>query len=219
MISELERRLAVALQAANHVQEQLAAMLISKDEIVASTDETIEELRTSMLEKDATISHLKSTSVEREHAHGAALALSDARVSELRSEIERVNEALKTAHSTIISLRKENGDLQAQLENEKNRGQLLVQDILKQTVRMSETARGYINSETSPQKKSSSGDGQTLEVGEGSATVVRKGGLFDSYLARRPSTGGSKRRRYDSGLAFLEEEDENGNEDEPSAET
>jgi hypothetical protein len=211
MISELEKRLAAALQAANHVQEQLAAMSKSKDEIVASTDETIEDLRTSMLEKDATISHLKSTSLEREQVHGAALALSDAKVSELRCEIERVNEALKTAHSNIMSLREENRDLQAQLENEKNRGQFAVQNIVK-------TAMGYINGETSATKISSSGDGQTLEVGEGSATVVRKGGFFDSHLAKRSSTGCRKRRKYDSGLGFLEEEDENENEHEVSAE-
>ncbi|KFY79317.1 hypothetical protein V499_01697 [Pseudogymnoascus sp. VKM F-103] len=43
--------------------------------------------------------------------------------------------------------------------------------------------------------------------------VVRQGGLFDKELARRRSgslgSGGEKkRRRYDSGLGFLDEEEE-----------
>jgi hypothetical protein len=37
-------------------------------------------------------------------------------------------------------------------------------------------------------------------------TVVRRGRFLDGDLARRNSKGGKKRRRYDSGMGFLEEE-------------
>lgn len=209
VIRELERQLNSALRSAAQVQAQLDAMSTSRDEIMEVTDATIDELRTASLKKDATITQLRSVALDREQAHGVALALSDGRVQELRCEIERVNEALKNAHTTIMGLRKDNGDLQAQLEHEKHRGQFVVQSMLEQMMKTSETALGYINGENYVAEPDKGADANIPgnSFGEGTATIVRKPGLFDGHLARRAS-GKQKRRRYDSGLGFLEEEHE-----------
>lgn len=205
MILELERRLTASLQAATEVQSQIAALTTSHAD--------------ALVTKDATIDQLKNSSLERERAHGDALALRDARVSELRGEIERVNEALKTAHSTILRLTRENEQLEAQVEGEKTRGQFVVQAMREQLNRVLETGMGYINGDVSVQRSRREGScpaaiGSSValyamrraslpDVGN-QEPVVRRGGMFDGGLARKVG----KRRRYDSGLGFLEEEGE-----------
>jgi chromosome segregation ATPase len=188
MIVQLEQRLTAALKAATEVQEQMANL--------ASSTEA------SMSDKDSTIVLLKSAS----KSHGDALALRDARVSELRGEIERVNEALKAAHSTILSLRKDNKDLEAQIEGEKTRGQFVVQAMREQLNRVLETGMGYINGDVSVQRSRREGSAPPAVGGPEPQAVVRRGRYLDGGLARRSS--GKKRRRYDSGLGFLEEQDE-----------
>lgn len=188
MLVQLEQRLNAALDAAAEVQQQMA-------NLVTSTDATIAE-------KDSTIEQLKSAS----KSHGNALALRDARVSELRGEIEHINEALKTAHSTILSLRKENKELEAQIEGEKTRGQFVVQAMREQLNRVLETGMGYINGDVSVRRSRREGSAPPTVGGSEPQAVVRRGRFLDGGLARRLS--GKKRRRYDSGLGFLEEEDE-----------
>ncbi|KAH7370135.1 hypothetical protein BKA65DRAFT_444933 [Rhexocercosporidium sp. MPI-PUGE-AT-0058] len=139
------------------------------------------------------------------------LALRDAKVSELRGEIERVNEALKSAHATILSLRKENKEVRERAE----RGRFVVRDMLRQLGRAEEMGKGFVECDevvgASAQRRSSSVgvSSSTPRATEGGG-LVRKGGMFDASLARRSSTGksGKKRRRYDSGLGFLEEGEE-----------
>jgi hypothetical protein len=185
IIMELERRLTAALQAAADVQSQLDAHTSSKDTMLA--------------EKDATIEQLKSAGSEREKAHGDALALCDA---ELRGEIERVNQSLKTAHSTILILRKENTELAAHVEGEETRMKTLQDEV---TRAFEAAASGHANGDVSVQGPSQEGSSPMVGGSITPQIVVRKGGMFDSNLARRSS---KKRRRYDSGLGFLEEQDE-----------
>ena len=193
MLVQLEGRLNAALEAAAEVRQQMA-------NLAASTSNTIAE-------RDSAIDNLKASSSEREKAHGDALALRDARVSELRDEIERINEALKTAHSTILSLRKENKELEAQIEGEKTRGQFVVQAMREQLNCILETSLGYINGDVSVQRSSRREGSAPPSVDDSTPqAVVRRGRFLDGGLARRSS--GKKRRRYDSGLGFLEEEDE-----------
>lgn len=188
MIVQLEQRLNAALKAAAEVQKQMA-------NLASSTEATVAE-------KDSTIEQLKSAS----RSHGDALALRDGRVSELRGEIERVNEALKTAHSTILSLRKDNKELESQIEGEKTRGQLVVQAMREQLNRVLDTGMGYINGDVSVQRSRREGSAPPTVGGSEPQAIVRRGRFLDGGLARRSS--GKKRRRYDSGLGFLEEEDE-----------
>ncbi|KAG4438266.1 hypothetical protein IFR05_006248 [Cadophora sp. M221] len=218
LLPELERRLNAALEAASDVRAQLASLTTTHAAMTAERDAAmaqIANLSTStsadVEERDATIAALKASFQDREHAHGSALALRDARVSELRDEIERVNEALKSAHATILSLRKENKEVSERAE----RGRFVVRDMLRQLGRAEEMGRGFVDFEevagATVQRRSSS-VGATLSTPQATASeaVVRKGGMFDAGLARRSSTGksGKKRRRYDSGLGFLEEGEE-----------
>ena len=97
----------------------------------------------------------------------------------------------------------------------------MVRDMLRQMGRAEEMGRGWVEVEGLTNGAGTSGNGKrrasSVEVtrtpraqGEGASGVVRKGGMFDAGLARRVSVGksGKKRRRYDSGLGFLEEGEE-----------
>lgn len=196
LLSELETRLASALNSSSELESQLATLTASHS--------------TTLTEKDNTISQLKLSASEREKSHGNALALRDARVSELREEIERVNNSLKNAHGVILNLRKENKELVAQIEGEKSRGKFVVQNMRDQIARVMQTGEGYLEGEISvlgPERRESLIEGGPIEPS--TLGIVKEAPrMMDGGLARRRSGSGKKRRRYDSGLGFLEEEDE-----------
>jgi chromosome segregation ATPase len=199
LISELEKRLNSALQAEAEFQAQLSTLASSHDSVVTG--------------KDAKIEQLKSSAQEREKEHGDALALCDARVSELREEIERVNTSLKTAHSTILKLRKENSELAACIQGKEvliNSTTQVMRDQLNQLAPITQTGEGYTNGDVSvlgPRREGSLIEGGSI-TGLGLGVVREKPRMMDGSLARRRSGSGKKRRRYDSGLGFVGEEDE-----------
>lgn len=181
---ELERRLTSVMEAHSQVQAQVAA------------------LEMSISEKDQTIKQLESSTSDREKSHGQALALRDARVSELRQELQRINSSLENAHSAIASLRKSNSELEAQVEGEKKRGTLFMQALHDKMTSAIEMSTGYLNENISVQGPSSSFTAAEADNSTAGHQVIRPGQFFDGSLVRK------KRRRYDSGLGFLEEGDE-----------
>lgn len=210
LIRELDARLSSALSAADTLRTELADLTTAHE--------------TSTLEA----STLLATAAQRETSHGAALALRDARVSELREELERVNTALKSAHDTIAGLGRRVRGLEIVVQGEKMRGREGVERIRGELRRVLEMGKGG-----TPAKGRSEGVRRELGLdvdggagldggvdggagvgnGGGGGAVVRQGGLFDKELARRRSGsagagGEKKRRRYDSGLGFLDEEGE-----------
>ncbi|KAE8445522.1 hypothetical protein EG329_013285 [Mollisiaceae sp. DMI_Dod_QoI] len=192
---ELQRRLTTALQTAADVKQQLEELMSESTAKIAEKDVRITELSVEVV-------GLKAAATEREQSHGSALALRDARVSELRAEIERINSALKSAHATILTLRGENHGLNFELQAERSKGQEAVQAVLN--------IMGYAdpNGRTSaagPSADSSSPVKGGLMTPMSGGVVRRNGGMFDSGMARR---GSKKRRRYDSGLGFLSEGEE-----------
>ncbi|KAJ9157993.1 Myosin heavy chain, skeletal muscle, adult [Coniochaeta hoffmannii] len=157
--------------------------------------------------------------------HGAALALRDARVSELRGEIERVNASLRAAHETVQKLRvenertkganerlvEENKGLAEGAEAERRRAKEVVDGMrseLERVVRMSE---GLL---ATPRKKKAAGRRDSglgnedveeeVALVETPTTASRRGSFLSGDLAKK---GGRKRRRYDSGLGFLDEDE------------
>lgn len=71
--------------------------------------------------------------------HGVDLVMRDARVSELRLEVDRVNEALREAHETVRDLRVENGALGDRLGSEKAKAKAAIDTMrneLERVVRM-----------------------------------------------------------------------------------
>ncbi|KAH8758237.1 hypothetical protein BGZ57DRAFT_859098 [Hyaloscypha finlandica] len=201
LLAELEERLASVLCFASELEAQLAS------------------LTTTHSSCTSTISHLQLSASEREKAHGNALALRDARVSELREEVARVNTSLKNAHGIILNLRNENKELVAQSEGEKSRGEYKLQNMRDQVIRaVMRDGDGYPGDENSvlgPRREGNEeNDGRRGSSIEGgpiepmSLGVVREPPrMMDTGLARR-SGNGKKRRRYDSGMGFLDEEDE-----------
>lgn len=180
LLVELERRLSTALRSMVELESKLTTLsACSKGHA-------------------ATVTQLTNALNDRERIHGAAVSLRDARVSELRHEIERVNDTLKTAQSTILDLRNSNQTLQGQIQGEKTRGLFVVKAMKDQLTRALEAGTGYVNGDVSV--------AGSEDEDASARPVVRRGRFMDARLARK---GGKKlRRRYDSGLGFLEEEDD-----------
>jgi peptidoglycan hydrolase CwlO-like protein len=158
----------------------------------------------------------RENATQREKAHGDALALRDARVAELLVEIEMSNAALMRAHEDMMNQKRVIRDLEAQLEGEKRRCELVMDSIMGDLSGAKQTIIGYKNGDVAVVGSSSvaiDGAGIPVNGAATSQTVVNPGPglLFNAGLVRRRSTSmgkGKKRRRYDSGLGFLEEEDE-----------
>lgn len=152
-MADLEERLAAATRRESDLQDELEVAQASRKKHLAAVNKR----------------------------SGEALALRDARVVELRDEIDRINAALRNAYQTICGLRAgeqrleaENGGLRAEID--KMRTEMAEAEKLKKEKRESDDEQ------------------------EGQAGRYLSGGL-----ARRVS--GRKRRRPDSGLGFLDEEE------------
>lgn len=161
----------------------------------------------------------------RNREAGRALALRDARVAELRDEIERVNGALRAAHETVLKLRvenarvknvnevlrRENEGLVSDVEEEKRKTKEVVDGMraeLKKVVRMSE---GLLATLKKDGRKAGGRDSALGDEGEDEEVASvetpsssKRGVLLSAESSRR---GSRKRRRYDSGLGFLDEEE------------
>ncbi|KAG9233262.1 hypothetical protein BJ875DRAFT_50875 [Amylocarpus encephaloides] len=185
LMTELERRLTSALQSSAEIQSQLDA------------------LTTEHADQAANITQMHS-------AHADSLALLSARTTELGTELERVKAALESAEAKIHSLR----SINQELVGEKHRGLLIIKAANEQLAGMMKVNMSYIDSNISIQGPSSQiGSGQSFSDNglchggpfQEDAAVVRRDQFFDRQLARRL---GKKRRRYDSGVDFLEEVNE-----------
>ncbi|KAH8819417.1 hypothetical protein F5884DRAFT_657512 [Xylogone sp. PMI_703] len=179
LIEELERRLAAALNSQSLEQQ-------------------------STYEKR--ISELKSQSLEQEKAHAAALAQRDAQVTDLKTEIGLVNEALKTAHDSIQTLKKETEQLRGDVQREKVKGMQVVRTMRDQLSMVLATGSGYLEDNTTAILQQQSPETFDEDYGsESGSSVAQRGQFLDGRLARKSSV---KRRRYDSGLGFLDEEED-----------
>ncbi|KAK3346632.1 hypothetical protein B0T25DRAFT_552483 [Lasiosphaeria hispida] len=209
----LEAKLASAVEQTTSLQVQLVSMQTAHatalDDLRSST-----KLETAQINK----------------THGQALALRDARVAELRGEIDRVNASLRAAHETVRQLRVENGrltshnvqlagdnaELSGKREVDKRKAKEVIDSMkaeLERVVRMSDVFLAGTPKKTRRTRDSGlGGDGDGVEdvsllamsPGMGSPSIDT-GGLLSGELAKKGR--GRKRRRYDSGLGFLDEED------------
>ncbi|KAK8100877.1 hypothetical protein PG999_011251 [Apiospora kogelbergensis] len=134
-------------------------------------------------------------------AHGQGLALRDARVAELRGEIDGINEALRGAHETIRQLRVENAGLTTGLESEKRAAREAVERAQAELERV--LAAATPKQQQQPLRRSSRGKPGVVSTPD-NAEQLRPGSFLSDGLAR--SGQDRKRRRYDSGLGFLEED-------------
>ncbi|KAI0418899.1 hypothetical protein F5X98DRAFT_362847 [Xylaria grammica] len=140
----------------------------------------------------------------RNKSHGAALALRDARVLELRREIYGVNESLRSAHETVLKLRLENAGLARRAE-EAEEGRRLAQEAVN-------AMRAELEKVSAPAPRRRTRSSAAAE--KGLATPEPQPGSFLSGDLARSGTGkgkGKGRRKYDSGLGLLDE-DKDGDE-------
>lgn len=209
LMRELEKRLSGAVASARALEDEFAAIRNENTQLRNTAAEIEKE------HADA-LALLRDAAIRREKEHGDALALRDARVAELLEEIERNNASLKRAHEDIMNQKRVIRDLEAQVEGEKVRGKVIANALRGQLAISQETLDGYLNGYVAVQGSSSAGGNGNSSPATGEATsqtVVNPGPglLFNASLTRRRNTSigkGKKRRRYDSGLGFLEEEDE-----------
>ena len=220
-ISELEKLVEKLDQDGQHAATKHQAQAQSDCAALARKDESIAELeerladamrRTTSLQQeisdvqDSTTRHVVSLN----KTHGAALALRDARVLELRDEIDRVNESLRAAHETIRVLRVENGSLATQLADDKHKAKTAMDAMKEELQRVLQMSQEFLNSPRRVAGRTERDDDQDTGYGGSSSPVratpvKRPGGYLSSDLARR----GSKklRRRDDSGMGLLEEDE------------
>ncbi|KAK3689530.1 hypothetical protein B0T22DRAFT_377885 [Podospora appendiculata] len=185
-IADLEAKLAAAVEETQSLQTQLAA-------IEAARAEAVEALQTSS----------KSELAALNKAHGQALALRDARVAELRVEVDLVNESLRAAHETVQALRVENGQLEkvnkvlagqnsglhARIQADRAKAKEVVDSMKAEMRRVVAMGESFLQTPKRVVERRESVVGPGLGDEEGG------------------SGSGRKRRRYDSGLGFLDEED------------
>lgn len=185
LLAELERRLNAALQAQEDAENQMG--------ILAA-------------EKDRNIQKLERSGMDREKAHGNALALRDARISEFRREIDHLNEALAVAYSNGLASGKEIELLKDEVKAVKKSAQEKIATMQEQINRIMQAHIESVSIQSSPQRPDVGSRRSAGETSTELQPVVRRGRYFDVSLARRASSNG--RRRYDSGLDFLDEEEE-----------
>ncbi|ESZ96152.1 hypothetical protein SBOR_3427 [Sclerotinia borealis F-4128] len=194
---------------------------------------TVGELSTRLtaaLEASATLQDLLNEKEGQillsERQFGEDLMDRDDRIAELQEDLERTTFILKNTQKAVENLRRENSDLKTEnedLENcaerlkgdvkkEKKRGKKVVEGMRKQLAGVLDAARGYVESDGNESSETESGETDIKLKVQG--PIVRNGQHFEAGLPRRRSSGGAgvnekkKKRRYDSGLGFLEEDNE-----------
>lgn len=131
---------------------------------------------------------------------GEALAMRDARVAELKGEVERLTAALWKADEMVKDLRVEKGALQGCLAEERERGRRAVEAVREELEKVVHMSREVLDT---PSEKSTKDGEEQVEGDKVVALASRRGSLLAGDLARKPRG----RRRYDSGLGLIEGED------------
>ncbi|KAI0835979.1 hypothetical protein F5Y06DRAFT_274907 [Hypoxylon sp. FL0890] len=149
--------------------------------------------------------------------HGTALAVRDARVVELRRGMEDVRRSLHEADLTIQQLRVENLGLSRRADEEKRRAKEAVDSMkaeLERVLRMSAEflatpKKGVAKRGVGVGEKEREGEEEEYEDEETTTpdgSPLRAGAYLSGALAK---TGkGVKKRKYDSGLGLLDEDED-----------
>ncbi|KAK5995434.1 hypothetical protein PT974_03840 [Cladobotryum mycophilum] len=221
-MSELEKLVERMEQENKSSTETHLAEQKSKDEELAAKDVSIADLEGKIAEAVLQTGELLKEMCDQEddhrnqaallnQQHGAALALRDARVTELRGEVGRVNESLRVAHETVRELRLENSGLKTRLDDERIRAKAAVDSMKGELQRVLQMSQDFLSSPKSatPETDSEVSGKRRRETSpespSGSRAVVRAVGYLAGDLVR---IGNKKmRRRYDSGLGMLNEDE------------
>ncbi|KAM0281864.1 hypothetical protein ACHAO9_010492 [Fusarium lateritium] len=210
-ISELENLVERMERDAHDAEDEYSVQLEVKRKVLTRKEDAIAELenklsgalqRSADLQKemrDVQESKLHDIS-ELNKRHGAALAAGDASVAKYRREIDRVNTSLRAAHSSICSLRVENGGLKSQMEEERTQAKAVIDSMKEELQRVVQMSQEFLT----PRSKAPT----IVEESESSSSkpIVRRGYL-SAGSARRSSKKRPSRGR-DSGMGLLDEDEE-----------
>ncbi|KAI8718280.1 hypothetical protein NCS52_00606300 [Fusarium sp. LHS14.1] len=211
-ISELEDLVQRMEREAHDAEDEHNVQLEVKRKVLTKKEDNIAELEaklTDALQKSADLqkqmvelqeSKTKDIS-ELNRRHGAALAAGDANVMKYRGEIDRVNEALRTAHATICSLRVENSTLKTQMEQDREKASAVIDSMKEELQRVVQMSQEFLKTPTKTQAETTQGSTSS------SRTVVSRGSYFSGGLARRTSRKKISRGQ-DSGMGLLDEDEE-----------
>ncbi|KAJ6441057.1 glycosyl hydrolase [Purpureocillium lavendulum] len=202
---------------AAHMAQQRsdAETLASKEASIADLEQRLEDAvrQTATLQRELSEVQDSSTRhvVSLNKRHGASLALRDARVLELRSEVDRVNGALRAAHEMIRVLRVDKGGLEARMAEERAKAKEAMDAMKGELQRVLQMSQEFLASPK--QRPAPGGHGEVGGGGGGGEessspvvrVVARPGRFLAGGLARRSSK--SLKRGRDSGMGLLEEDE------------
>ncbi|KAK7409251.1 hypothetical protein QQX98_008561 [Neonectria punicea] len=194
--------------ATHHAQlESNRRVLCSKEDVIAELETKLTDAmrRTADLQTQMTeVQDTKSRDMASlNQQHGVDLAIRDARVVELRGEIDRVNESLRVAHETVLGLRVENGGLRSKLNDEKTKAKAVIDAMKEELQRVLQMSQDFLNSPKQRGQKSERRDAPRSESPTG--TAAPRGAYLNPGLARRGSQ--KMRRGHDSGMYMLDEDE------------
>ncbi|CAK7275478.1 hypothetical protein SEPCBS57363_006704 [Sporothrix epigloea] len=189
---------------------------------VAELETVVQQLEVSLKEKEGQIGALAAA-----HAmHGPVLALCDARLQKLRGEMEKAHVAFRAAqlaaHTSTQRLRADNDQLEACLTAEKERTRAAKMAVAALQVLLETEDRQDREAAQGKKRRLSLGrrlfeqkGGSGHAVATAATELVTKtttASTEDEQVAEEapatPTRSTKKRRRYDSGLGFLDEVEE-----------
>ncbi|PKS11249.1 hypothetical protein jhhlp_003010 [Lomentospora prolificans] len=193
-IAELEVVLDSTNGRANTLNERVTELEAKLTESVAQTEKL-----------QAEVAELVASKAEMGKRHGETLALRDARVTELKSEIERVNGCLRAAYSTVQTLRVGSAELETKMGEERERAKRVIDSMRDELQRVVQMSQEFLEaSEARKVGDTTASEGSENGSDKGESTVGR---FFAACKARRWSSAQQKRKRPDSGLGLLEEDE------------
>ncbi|KAI1464818.1 uncharacterized protein F4812DRAFT_140076 [Daldinia caldariorum] len=209
-----EKRLTAEVAGAQAELADSKATIVKLEAKLASVHEQAENFRLQLAE----LQRRKAAEVKALNKyHGMALAVRDTRVADLRRALDEVNSSLHEANTTIQQLRVENIGLNQCLEEERNRAMQAVDTMKADLERMVKMSSEFLST---PLRSTTSSLGKTLRSSTKSvaeraavseyATTPDSGPLgseacFPGELAK--INRGTKRRKHDSGLGLLDEDE------------
>ncbi|PHH77517.1 hypothetical protein CDD82_3472 [Ophiocordyceps australis] len=213
-IAELEKLVERLEQQARDAHATHRALHKSDLDTLAAREATIAELETKLAHTvqeterlQAKLGHVHESKTSQVLAlnkrHGEALALRDARVLELRDQVDRVNESLQRAHDSIEQLRADKEALSTRMADEKRKAKAAVDGIKTELQRAVQMGQAFLDS---PKGKSPSQQAAKSRPVSVPGPVKRPRRLWDAEMDKRSSSS-SKRRRGDSGMALVEEDE------------
>ncbi|KAM0265611.1 hypothetical protein ACHAQJ_000043 [Trichoderma viride] len=184
-------------------EELLTAKNATIAELEAKIEEAVAQTAELLNEMSAIEACLTRQNTTMKKQHRAALAIRDTRVSELRDEIDRVNESLRVARETIYALRAENSGIKGQMEEEKKKANDAMDSMKEELQRVLYLSQSFLED-----SNGASASGRAVVVqkeSDSSRTIIRSGRFLVGNLSRRGSR--TSKRRYDSGLELLNEDE------------